>query len=40
MADNDLVRFGIPVLDEILSGGVPRANVILVKGAAGTGKTL
>ncbi len=34
------VRTGIEGLDSILHGGIPRKNVILVKGAAGTGKTL
>jgi circadian clock protein KaiC len=31
---------GIEGLDGILQGGIPRANTILVQGAAGTGKTL
>jgi circadian clock protein KaiC len=31
---------GIAGLDGLLRGGVPRGNVILVEGAAGTGKTL
>jgi circadian clock protein KaiC len=31
---------GIPGLDNILRGGLPRGNVVLVEGAAGTGKTL
>ena len=35
----DLVKTGITGLDEILSGGFPRGNIILVEGAAGTGKT-
>ena len=39
MADEDWVKTGIRGLDEILSGGIPRQNVILAEGAAGTGKT-
>jgi circadian clock protein KaiC len=35
----DLVKTGITGLDSILSGGIPRGNVILVEGAIGTGKT-
>src|SRR5690348_9337319 len=35
----DVVRTGIAGLDEILTGGIPRGNVILVEGAIGTGKT-
>jgi circadian clock protein KaiC len=40
MAEGDLIRTGIPGLDDILRGGIPKGNVILVEGAAGTGKTL
>ena len=39
MPDQDLVRTGLKGLDELFSGGIPRGNVILVSGAAGTGKT-
>ena len=39
MAPYDLVRTGIRGLDEILTGGIPRGNVILLEGAVGTGKT-
>jgi circadian clock protein KaiC len=39
MADRDLVRTGISGLDPILSGGIPRGNVILLEGGVGTGKT-
>ena len=39
MADRDLVRTGISGLDAILSGGIPRGNIILLEGAIGTGKT-
>jgi circadian clock protein KaiC len=35
----DLVKTGIGGLDEILSGGIPRGNVILLEGAIGCGKT-
>jgi len=35
----DLIKTGIAGLDEILPGGIPRGNVILVEGAIGTGKT-
>jgi KaiC/GvpD/RAD55 family RecA-like ATPase len=38
-AQSDRVRTGISGLDAILSGGIPRGNVILVEGAIGTGKT-
>jgi circadian clock protein KaiC len=34
------VKTGIHGLDSILLGGIPRTNVILVQGMAGTGKTL
>jgi circadian clock protein KaiC len=40
MAKNGLVRTGIVGLDAILMGGIPRTNVILVQGTAGSGKTL
>ena len=39
MAERDFVKTGIEGLDEILSGGLLRGNVVLVEGAAGTGKT-
>ncbi len=39
MPQSDLVRTGIAGLDDILPGGIPRGNVILVEGAIGTGKT-
>src|SRR5688572_12935623 len=35
----DLVQTGIAGVDALLSGGVPRRNVVLVEGAVGTGKT-
>jgi circadian clock protein KaiC len=40
MAEGDLIRTGISGLDDILHGGIPRGNVLLVEGPAGTGKTL
>ncbi len=36
---SDLVRTGITGLDEILHGGLPRQNNLLVEGAPGAGKT-
>jgi tetratricopeptide (TPR) repeat protein len=39
MSEPDVVRTGIAGLDEILSGGIPRGNVILLEGAIGCGKT-
>src|SRR5947207_371967 len=39
MAEPDLVKTGIMGLDAILSGGIPRGNVIVVEGPAGSGKT-
>jgi circadian clock protein KaiC len=35
-----VVRTGIAGLDEVLLGGIPRANLILVEGSVGSGKTL
>lgn len=40
MAESDLIQTGIAGLDNILRGGIPRGNVVLIEGAAGTGKTL
>ena len=39
MPQRDLVKTGIAGLDDILHGGIPRGNVILVEGAIGAGKT-
>lgn len=39
MAERDLVKTGIAGLDNLLSGGIPRGNVILVEGSIGAGKT-
>jgi circadian clock protein KaiC len=36
---SDLVSTGISGLDDVLAGGIPRGNVILLEGAVGTGKT-
>jgi circadian clock protein KaiC len=40
MPESNLVKTGISGLDSILLGGIPRANVILVQGVTGSGKTL
>ena len=40
MADRGLIKTGIEGLDDILLGGIPKKNMILVQGQAGTGKTL
>ena len=34
------VKTGIPGLDDILHGGIPRRNVVLLSGGPGTGKTI
>jgi len=39
MPGPELIKTGIAGLDEILSGGIPRGNVILLEGAIGCGKT-
>jgi circadian clock protein KaiC len=39
MPEPDLIKTGIKGLDDVLFGGIPRGNIILVAGAAGTGKT-
>src|SRR5256885_7622469 len=36
---SDLLKTGVSGLDAILSGGMPRGNVVLLEGAIGTGKT-
>jgi circadian clock protein KaiC len=36
---DDLVRTGITGLDEVLHGGIPRNNNLIVEGPAGSGKT-
>ncbi|MBV9122778.1 MAG: AAA family ATPase [Planctomycetes bacterium] len=40
MVESELIQTGIAGLDDILLGGVRKDNIILVEGAAGTGKTL
>jgi circadian clock protein KaiC len=40
MTNGGLIQTGIDGLDDILLGGIPRSNVILVQGVAGSGKTL
>src|SRR5579859_3193604 len=40
MDANELVRTGIEGLDNILLGGIPKGNTILVQGLVGSGKTL
>jgi circadian clock protein KaiC len=40
MSEDRLTKTGIAGLDSILLGGIPRSNVILLQGAAGSGKTL
>lgn len=37
--ETDRVNIGIVGLDAILSGGIPRGNIILIEGAIGSGKT-
>jgi KaiC/GvpD/RAD55 family RecA-like ATPase len=36
----ELVKTGIAELDEILSGGIPKGNSVLLSGSCGTGKTI
>jgi len=42
MSDQDIdrVKTGIPGLDELIEGGLPRGDTILVAGKAGTGKSI
>jgi len=40
MAAGAVIQTGIAGLDDVLRGGIPQGNVLLVEGAAGTGKTL
>jgi circadian clock protein KaiC len=40
MAETTLVRTGIAGVDNLLHGGIPRTNVVLVEGGIGSGKTL
>lgn len=34
------VQTGIPGFDEILNGGIPKRNVVLLAGGPGTGKSI
>ena len=36
---DELVKTGITGLDEVLHGGIPRNNNLIVEGPAGSGKT-
>jgi circadian clock protein KaiC len=38
-SESERVKTGIGGLDALLSGGIPRGNVIMIEGAIGTGKT-
>jgi circadian clock protein KaiC len=40
VTESSLVKTGVEGLDAILLGGIPKTNVIMVQGAAGTGKSL
>jgi circadian clock protein KaiC len=40
MAESNLIQTGIKGFDEILMGGIPRGNVVLLQGVTGSGKTL
>jgi KaiC/GvpD/RAD55 family RecA-like ATPase len=40
MQDMQRVRTGIPGLDEIMHGGIPEGQTVLLSGTAGTGKTI
>jgi len=37
---HELIKTGIPGLDGILGGGIPRGHAILLSGSCGTGKTI
>lgn len=39
MADVERVKFGVQGLDKALNGGIPKGNLVLLSGGAGTGKT-
>ena len=40
MAESNRIKTGIAGLDEVFLGGIPRGNIIVVEGTAGSGKTL
>jgi len=37
---SDRVDVGIPGMNEILNGGIPRRNIVLLSGGPGTGKSI
>jgi len=39
MVDIERVKFGVQGLDKALNGGIPKGNLVLISGGAGTGKT-
>ena len=40
MTEIERVKTGVPGLDALIGGGIPAESVVLVSGAAGTGKTV
>ena len=40
LVGNNRIRTGIPGLDDVLLGGIPQGNLIVVQGRSGSGKTL
>lgn len=40
MADDDICKTGITNLDQILDGGIPRGDSVILAGSSGTGKTI
>ncbi|MCX6803826.1 MAG: hypothetical protein NTY48_04630 [Candidatus Diapherotrites archaeon] len=40
MTDLERVKTGIPGLDSIISGGIPRDNLVVISGDPGSGKTI
>jgi KaiC/GvpD/RAD55 family RecA-like ATPase len=40
MVEMDRVKTGVPGLDEIMNGGIPQGQTVLISGTAGTGKTI
>ena len=39
MPETERVKFGVQGLDKALNGGIPKGNLVLISGGAGTGKT-
>ena len=37
LSENNRIKTGIPGLDDVLLGGIPHGNLIVAKGAAGSG---